>query len=153
VLSIGIPAYVLGFVGQFYRVGWVVDDFLIAIGLSLLCMVVFRRLCSVGWIARCCVVLGGYSYSYFLVHNFVIDRTIRLWVRQDVNLYYQALPLMIVGTLGLAMVVDWATPRVRRGAIAGFGAVDRLLHQPANPEPPVQKSLSDDRYPIRSRDR
>jgi peptidoglycan/LPS O-acetylase OafA/YrhL len=158
VLAIGIPAYILGFVGQFYRVGWVVDDFLIAIGLSLLCMVVFRRLCSVGWISRCCVVLGGYSYSYFLVHNFVIDRTIRLWVHQDVNLYYQALPLMIVGTLGLAMVVDWATPRVRRFAIAGFGAVDRLLHQPAESstnsnEAPVQKSLSDDRYVIRSRDR
>ncbi len=155
VLSIGIPVYALGFVGQFSRVGWVVDDFLIAIGLSLLCMVVFRRLCAVSWISRCCVVLGGYSYSYFLVHNFVIDRTIRLWVHQDINLYYQALPLMIVGTLGLAMVVDWATPRVRCGAIVGFGAIDRLLHQfpDSTPDALGQKSLSDDRYAIRSRNR
>ncbi len=147
VLALAIPAYLLGFVGQFYRVGWVVDDFLIAIGLSLLCMVVFRHLCRLSWVSRSFVFLGSHSYSYFLVHNFVIDRTIRLWVHQDMNLYYQALPLMIVGTLGLSMVVDWVTPRVRRGVIAGFGAVDRILRQP-------QKTIvSEDEYAVRARDR
>jgi peptidoglycan/LPS O-acetylase OafA/YrhL len=152
VLALAIPAYFLGFVGQFYRVGWVVDDFLIAIGLSLLCMVVFRRLCCVNWISRGCIALGSYSYSYFLVHNFVIDRTIRLWVHQDVNLYYQALPLMIVGTLGLSVLVDWVTPKVRLGAIAGFGVVDRILRQPQK-KSTVKRIVSEDQYTDRLRNR
>jgi peptidoglycan/LPS O-acetylase OafA/YrhL len=130
VLALAIPAYGCGFLGQFYRVGWVVNDFLIAIGLSLLCMVVFRRLCRLDWLSRSSIWLGSHSYSYFLVHNFVIDRTIRLWVHHDLNLYRKSLPLMIIGTLGLAVIVDWATPRVRSGAIAVFAFVDRKLRQP-----------------------
>ena len=130
VLILAIPIYGLGFVGQFYRSGWVVNDFLIAIGLSLLCMVVFRWLCQLKWVASSCVWLGSHSYSYFLVHNFVIDRTIRLWVHQDLNLYRQALPFMFIGTLGLALIVDWATPKLRSGAIVAFGFVDRKLRQP-----------------------
>jgi peptidoglycan/LPS O-acetylase OafA/YrhL len=158
-LAIAIPTYILGFVGQFYRVGWVVNDFLVAIGLSLFCMVVFRRLCAWGWIARCSVWLGSLSYSYFLVHNFVIDRTIRLWVHHDLNLYHQALPMMIVGTLLLSILVDWATPQVRKGAIAGFRSVDRVLRQRSDQQNSDQRSdqqnsdLPSDRYTIRSKDR
>lgn len=151
-LTLAIPVYGLGFVGQFYRAGWVVNDFLIAIGLSLLCMVVFRRLCQLKWVAYSCVWLGSHSYSYFLVHNFVIDRTIRLWVHQDLNLYRQALPSMFIGTLGLALIVDWATPKLRSGAIAAFGFVDRKLRQPLLDQYPSE-SLSTDRYSIVPRDR
>ncbi len=156
ILALAIPAYSCGFVGQFYRVGWVVNDFLIAIGLSLLCMVVFRALCRFSWISHSCSWLGSHSYSYFLVHNFVIDRTIRLWVHQDLNLYRQSLPFMIIGTLELALIVDWATPKVRSGAIAVFGFADRKLRQPLpNQLPPESspESFSADRCSIVPRDR
>lgn len=159
ILVIALPAYVLGFIGQFYRVGWVVNDFFIAIGLFLLCMVVFRRLCQWNWVSRCCVALGGLSYSYFLVHNFVIDRTIRLWVHHDLTRYHQALPLMIVGTLGLAWVINWATPKVKQGAIGAFRLIDRGLSLPQpidrsalRPIPPKMPALKKP-YPPRTRDR
>jgi peptidoglycan/LPS O-acetylase OafA/YrhL len=156
VLAVAIPAYSCGFVGQFYRVGWVVNDFLIAIGLSLICMVVFRALCRFNWVSHSCSWLGSHSYSYFLVHNFVIDRTIRLWVHQDLSLYRQSLAFMIIGTLELALIVDWATPRVRSGTIAIFKFADRKLRQPLpNQLPPevLSESLSADRCSIVPRDR
>jgi peptidoglycan/LPS O-acetylase OafA/YrhL len=129
-LKIGLVTYGVGFVAQFYRVGWIVNDGLIAIGLTLLCMVVFRWICTLAWLSRLCVVLGAHSYSYFLVHNFVIDRTIRLVVQGRLELYHQALPLMLVGTFGLALVVDACAVWVRGGAIALFRQMDERLCLP-----------------------
>jgi len=131
-LGWGLPTYAIGFVGQFYRVGWVVNDFLLAIGLTLLCMVLFRRLCQVGRLSQACVYLGRHSYSYFLIHNFVVDRTIRLGVQHNLDLYQRSLPMMVLGTFGLALIADAATPKVKVGAIVFFHQIDRLLRK-ANP--------------------
>jgi peptidoglycan/LPS O-acetylase OafA/YrhL len=129
-LKIGVVTYGFGFVGQFYRVGWIFDDALIAIGLTLLLMVVFRGICQFDRLSRICVVLGAHSYSYFLVHNFVVDRTIRLVVQGRLDLYHQSLPLMLVGTMGLAMIADALVPRVKGGAIALFRWTDDRLRLP-----------------------
>lgn len=129
-LTIGLLCYGVGFVGQFDRLGWVVDDGLIAIGLTLLCMVVFRRLTGLSdGISKACVSLGSHSYSYFLLHNFVVDRTIRLAVQGDLMRYHQSLPWMIVGTFGFACIVDAAVPQVKRGAIGLFRWMDARFYQ------------------------
>ena len=133
-IGVGVVTYGLGFVGEFYRVGWIFNDTLIAIGLTLLCMVVFRRLCINPLFSRLSIVLGSYSYTYFLLHNFVVDRTIRLVIQGRPDSYYQVLPLMMIGTLGLALIVDAIVPRVRSGAIGLFRWMDKHLRRPASTE-------------------
>ena len=133
-IGVGVVTYGLGFVGEFYRVGWIFNDPLIAIGLTLLCMVVFRWLCQNSWFSRLSIVLGSYSYTYFLLHNFVVDRTIRLVIQGRPDSYYQVLPLMMIGTLGLALIVDALVPGMRSGAIGLFHWIDRRLRRSASTE-------------------
>jgi peptidoglycan/LPS O-acetylase OafA/YrhL len=129
-LSWGLLTYGAGFVAQFYTPGWIVADGLVAMGLTLVCMVVFRGLgrWTVGqtWMTT----LGRHSYSYFLIHNFVADRTIKLIVQDRLDGYYMALPLMLVGTLGLAILADRATPLLQQGLIRSWRWLDRRFTQP-----------------------
>lgn len=113
-LLVGVPIYALGFVCQFYRLGWVVVDLLLPIGLTLCCMAVFRSIERVRWLKPVLVWLGSLSYSYFLIHNFVVDRTIKLVVRDDFSLYLLLMPVMILGTLVLAVLADHTTPLLQK---------------------------------------
>ena len=126
-LLLGVPIYALGFVCQFYRAGWVVVDLLLPVGLTLCCMVLFRAIAQPRPIATVLVWLGTHSYSYFLIHNFVVDRTIRLDVRDDLSLYYWRLPLMVFGTLILAVVADYASPLLQRLVAALLRDLDYVL--------------------------
>jgi hypothetical protein len=45
-------------------------------------------------------------------------------------LYHQSLPLMLVGTMGLAIIADALVPRVKGGAIALFRWTDDRLRLP-----------------------
>jgi hypothetical protein len=75
--------------------------------------------------------LGVQSYSYFLIHNFVIDRTINLVVDGDPSLYALLLPVMIVGTLVLAVLVNYVMPFLERLITGLLQDVDYVLsHTP-----------------------
>ncbi|MBW4695113.1 MAG: acyltransferase [Lyngbya sp. HA4199-MV5] len=126
-LLLGIPLYALGFVCQFYRAGWVFVDLLLPVGLTLCCMVLFRALAQLRPIAPVLVWLGAHSYSFFLIHNFVVDRTIRLVVQDDLALYYWLLPVMVVGTLILAVLADYASPLLQRLVGALLRDLDYVL--------------------------
>jgi peptidoglycan/LPS O-acetylase OafA/YrhL len=126
-LLLGVPIYALGFVCQFYRAGWVFVDLLLPVGLTLCCMVFFRAIAQPRPIAALLVWLGAHSYSYFLIHNFVVDRTIRLDVRDDLSLYYWRLPLMVLGTLILAVLADYASPLLQRLVAALLRDLDYVL--------------------------
>ncbi|MBW4471753.1 MAG: acyltransferase [Stenomitos rutilans HA7619-LM2] len=126
-LALGIPLYALGFVCQFYRAGWVFVDLLLPVGLTLCCMVLLRALAQLRPLASVLVWLGAHSYSFFLIHNFVVDRTIRLVVQDDLALYYWLLPVMVVGTLILAVLADYASPFLQRLVGALLRDLDYVL--------------------------
>jgi peptidoglycan/LPS O-acetylase OafA/YrhL len=126
-LTVGIVIYTAGFICQFYRWGWIFNDFLLAVGLTLCCMVVFRELTDRFRLEPLMVSLGAYSYSYFLIHNFVVDRTVNLFVQQQLDRYYLALPMMVLGTLALSSFTDAVTPRLQQGAIALWHWIDVRL--------------------------
>ena len=119
--------YAAGFVSQFYTPGWVVCDLLISLGLSTLGMVLCRWLTSVGWSRQLALNLGKYSYSFFLVHGFVVDRTLSLWVNEDAMRYAIALPLMLLGTLICAAIADAVTPLLQRMLSRLWQDLDYLL--------------------------
>lgn len=102
-------------------------DELNAIGLSLVCMVVFRFLADRLQLAKTLAGLGKHSYSYFLIHNFVVDRLIRLVVKEDLVAYYRYLPLALILTLVLAIFVDQLTPQVEKAMRSGWTWCDRVL--------------------------
>jgi peptidoglycan/LPS O-acetylase OafA/YrhL len=126
-LAIGIPLYALGFVCQFYAAGWVVADLLVPLGLGLCCMVVFRQWESLLGAKATFLWLGARSYSFFLIHNFVVDRTINLAIHDNHAVYYLLLPVMLVGTLLLSQVVDWFAPLLQRGLQACWRDADAWL--------------------------
>ncbi|HTL90414.1 MAG TPA: acyltransferase [Leptolyngbya sp.] len=126
-LLCGLVSYAIGFVCQFYRFGWIFDDFLLGVGLTLCCMVVFRFLSNRLKLGSVMVWLGAHSYSYFLIHNFVVDRTVGLYVRDQLSLYDQVLPLMTIGTLMLAIIADRVTPWIERSAIVLWHYTDARL--------------------------
>lgn len=126
-LLLGLPIYVLGFVCQFYRVGWVFVDLLLPIGLTLCAMVIFRFLSRVRSVESVLIWLGVHSYSYFLIHNFVVDRTINLVVHDNFWLYAILLPVMAIGTLILAVVVDYTQPFIQKIAVGLLRDIDFVL--------------------------
>ncbi len=126
-LLVGILVYGLGFICQFYRLGWVFADLLIAIGLTLCCMVLFRAIAETFRLQSAMIWLGVHSYSYFLIHNFVVDRVLNLAVHDQRVLYYQALPVMVIGTLFLAILTDSVTPWLGRGVIRLGRSLDSVL--------------------------
>ncbi len=132
-LIIGIPLYTIGFVCQFYWTGWIFADLLLPLGLTLCCMVAFQRLCQVSRLAPLLLKLGAYSYSFFLIHNFVVDRTINLAIHKNLGLYYLLLPVMIAGTLLLAILVDWLTPAIQKWVSSLLRDIDVALTTGAMP--------------------
>jgi peptidoglycan/LPS O-acetylase OafA/YrhL len=126
-LVVGLATYAIGFICQFYRWGWIFDDFLLAVGLTLCCMVIFRALAEQLRLGAMMAWLGLHSYSYFLIHNFVVDRTVNLFVQEQLDRYQLVLLIMAVGTLVLAVGVDRATPWVQRVAVVLWRKLDRAL--------------------------
>jgi peptidoglycan/LPS O-acetylase OafA/YrhL len=134
-LLVGLLIYAIGFICQFYQWGWIVADELNAIGLSLGCMVIFRFLADRLNLAKVLTRLGKHSYSYFLIHNFVVDRLIRLVVKEDLAAYYRYLPLALVLTLILAIGVDQLTPQVEKVMRSSWAWCDRALRKPQRINP------------------
>ncbi len=126
-LKIGIPLYVAGFVCQFYWSGWVIADLLLPLGLALISMVAFQTLAAVLPTKSLMLQLGMHSYSYFLIHNFVVDRVINLWVRQSLPRYYLSLPMMLLATLALAYLADYLAPKLQQLVKLLFETLDNLL--------------------------
>ncbi len=127
-ILVGLLTYAAGFTAQFYRAGWVVCDLLLPVGLAM-CAAVFLRslltlLPSLSAVMR---RLGPHSYSYFLIHGFVIDRTINLWVKESLWRYWLSLPLMVLGTLALAMMADAIRPFMQRMILHLWRDLDHLL--------------------------
>jgi Acyltransferase family len=126
-LTVGIPLYAIGALCQFYQWGWVVADLLVPVGVTLFWMAVFRTLESWQKIANLLVVLGTHTYSYFLLHGLVVDRTIEGFIRGDAQRYSLSLPLMLSGTLALAMLVDYTCPLLRQLMVGVVRDIDHVL--------------------------
>lgn len=149
-LWIGSVVYLVGFFCQFYTIGWVFADILLPAGLTLVCMVVFRYLSDLPGLENLLRSLGSHSYSFFLIHNFVVDRTLHLFVDSNLLRYYATLPVMILGTLVLAIGVDQVTPLIRQAVINFLGRVDFALTTASNQRIERWESAMGDRSPNRT---
>ncbi|MEO1400916.1 MAG: acyltransferase [Cyanobacteria bacterium J06635_1] len=125
--QMGGVLYATGFICQFYKLGWLVCDLLVPLGLTLVCMVVCRWLTAVQPCRYLALSLGKHSYSFFLVHNFVVDRTLNFVVKDDAVRFAIALPLMLLGTLMLAAIADAVTPLLQRVLARLWQDLDYLL--------------------------
>lgn len=125
---LGIVVYALGFVCQFYQWGWVFSDLLIPIGLSLCCMVCCRAV-MVGWLKPLVLELGAHTFSYFLVSSLVVECTIKLVIQDDRSLYTRLLPVMVVGTLVIALLINYVRPTLQRLVLGLLGDLDYVLTQ------------------------
>ncbi|MBD2230532.1 acyltransferase [Phormidium tenue FACHB-1052] len=150
-LWVGLSVYALGFVAQFYQIGWVVCDLLLPIGFVMVAAVVLRSLSDLPVLSAAMGRLGVHSYSYFLIHGFVIDRTINLWVQDSVWRYWVALPLMVVGTMALAMIADAARPFIQRSAVQLWRDIDYLLMQNPTTEGASWQPVAGDRVSYKGR--
>jgi peptidoglycan/LPS O-acetylase OafA/YrhL len=126
-LLVGIPIYAAGFVCQFYQWGWVFADLLLPIGLSLCCLVVFRALAQQRQVESLFLGLGTHSYSYFLISSLMVDSTIKLIIQDNGSLYILLLPVMVIGTLIIAVLADYFSPGVQRLLAGLLHDVDYVL--------------------------
>ncbi|MEM9485358.1 MAG: acyltransferase [Cyanobacteria bacterium P01_F01_bin.116] len=126
-LQVGFGLYTVGFIGQFYTPGWWVGDVVTPLGLTLVCVVLCRWWTSAPWSRRLALNLGKHSYSFCLLHYFVVERTLGLIVNGDGVRYAIAIPLMILGTLVLAAITDAVTPFLQRVMARLWQDIDYLL--------------------------
>ncbi|MBM0743170.1 acyltransferase [Phormidium sp. CLA17] len=126
-LTIGAVVYIAGFICQFYTWGWIFADLLLSIGLSLGCMVMCRILAGQRQIASFFIAMGGYSYTFFLMHGLVVDRILQLVVQGDATRYAVMLPIMIGSTLILAVLTVYTSPLIQRIALGLLRDVDYVL--------------------------
>lgn len=127
VIPISIGLYAIGWLCQFSRLGWVFADVLLPIGLAGICYGIGRLLQKSQILETGMTRLGRHTYSFFLIHNFVVDRTIHLAVGNSVASYFRLLPLMVGGTLILSILADYTTPLIRQLTMASLRRVDRAL--------------------------
>lgn len=126
-LLVGMPIYVLGFISQFYYVGWIFADLLLPVGLGLCCLTLSRWLTRWQWLAFGMIAVGAHTFSYFLLHGLVVDRMLQLIVQGQATRYALSLPVMLVGTLVLAMIVDALLPLLRQLVMGIVRDVDYVL--------------------------
>lgn len=127
VFWLGLLCYALGFICQFSQVGWVMADLLLAVGLTTCCMVLFQWLEQPTGLRQIMVGLGAHSYSYFLIHNFVVDRGVNLVIGSNLTIYCLMLPVMAIGTLIFSILADYTTPLIQRIVLAILRDVDYVL--------------------------
>ncbi|HEY9642452.1 MAG TPA: acyltransferase family protein [Coleofasciculaceae cyanobacterium] len=123
-IIIGSLLYIAGFICQFYRAGWVVVDLLLPLGLALLAMVVTRSISRIVFLRPWLMQLGACSYSYFLIHNFVVDRTLNLVVQGHPIRYLLLLPVMVGLTLILAIGADAIRPALQQLVLKIWHLID-----------------------------
>jgi peptidoglycan/LPS O-acetylase OafA/YrhL len=140
-LIVGMPVYLLGFFCQFYMWGWVLAELLLPIGLLFWWMVILRGVASLPGLAMGLIALGSHSYSYFLLHGLVADRTLQLVVQGDSFRYGLSLPVVILGTWILAIIVDYISPLIQRIALGLVRDVDYVLAA----SPPLRRRVWDPR--------
>jgi peptidoglycan/LPS O-acetylase OafA/YrhL len=133
-MLLGMLLYAIGFICQFSRLGWIFADLLLPLGLSLVCMVGARSLARAHYTQLLMVKLGSHSYSYFLIHNLVVDRTLTLVVHGSGTLYSLLLPMMAVGTLVLAVLADYVRPLLKRLIINFLGHADCIFSKSSSLE-------------------
>ena len=124
--------YGIGWFCQFSRFGWIFADTLLPIGLTGIGMVILQQLEKNYQIRAAMLQWGGCTYSFFLIHNFVVDRTIRLAVNDNLSSYYEFLPLMVAGTLILSVLADYTTPLIRQLIMAVLRSMDYVLTTPSS---------------------
>lgn len=140
-LTIGALIYVAGFIGQFYTWGWIFSDLLLSIGLGLGCMVMCRILAEQRQIALFFITMGGYSYTFFLLHGLVVDRSLQLVVQGNATRYAVMLPVMIGMTLVLAVLTVYISPLIQRIILGLLQDVDYVLTK----APSVQRHFREPR--------
>ncbi len=150
-LVIGAPIYLLGFASQFYWAGWVIADLLVPIGLGLCCMAFFQILTRSSQISRVFLMLGAHSYSFFLIHNFVVDRTLNLIVHDSLDSYYLALPIIMGSTLLLSIFFDQATPILQRWITVVLQDIDWALSRSKMPRSDRSRTKAGDRVSYSSK--
>jgi len=126
-ILIGTLVYAAGFICQFYRAGWIVVDLLLPIGLALLSMVLTRSLSRIPSLQSWLIRLGACSYSYFLIHNFVVDRILNLVVKGNLIEYLLSLPLMVGLTLVFAFGVDAIQPILQKFVLSVWKFIDSIF--------------------------
>ncbi len=138
-LTIGGVFYVSGFVCQFYTWGWIFADLLLSVGLGLGCMVMGRILAGQRQIASFFIAAGGYTYTFFLLHGLVVDRSLQLVVQGDATRYAVMLPIMIGITLVLAILIVYVSPLIQRIALGLLRDLDYVLTK----SPALQRRLKE----------
>lgn len=137
---IGSFLYAIGFICQFYQVGWIFVDLILPPGLLLVCMVITRRISQFEALQPGLLKLGTCSYSFFLIHDFVVNRLVNLVVHDDVTRYLLLLPVMVGLTLILALSADTIRPLLQKGLINFWHQIDRMLtRSPATSNQPINQ--------------
>jgi len=127
ILKLGVICYGLGFYCQFSRWGWIVADLLLPLGLTACSLVLLGWLEQFTRLRQSMIRLGAHSYSYFLIHNFVVDRTIHLLVGSNLPLYLGMLPIMVVEALLFSILADYTTPLIQQVVSSGWRYLDFKL--------------------------
>jgi len=133
-LKFGLICYGLGFCCQFSRWGWIVADLLLPLGLTACSLVLLGWLERFAWLRQSMIRLGAHSYSYFLIHNFVVDRTIHLLVGSNLPLYLAMLPIMVVEALLFSILADYTTPLIQQVVSSGWRYLDLKLVASRRPQ-------------------
>lgn len=90
-------------------------------------MVLLRGLGQSTGLRQIMIGLGAHSYSYFLTHNFVVDRGVNLVIGSNLTIYRLMLPIMAIGSLIFSILADYTTPLIQRIVLAMLRNVDYVL--------------------------
>jgi peptidoglycan/LPS O-acetylase OafA/YrhL len=126
IFFVAVLLYVIGFVAQFYWLGWTIAEFFFAPAIVMICYALFSQIKQhifTGIITN----LGALSYSFFLMHDFFAGRFIKYLGAESIASFWQTIALATLFSLLTAMLIDKLIPTLSKLFYSCWTYIDQKL--------------------------
>jgi peptidoglycan/LPS O-acetylase OafA/YrhL len=118
--------YTIGFIAQFYWLGWTFAEFFYAPAFVVLIYMLFKDLNN-NYFTKPIIHLGTLSYSFFLIHDFFANRLSKFFGVEFVSSFWLTLSLATFFSLLTAIFIEKLTPIFSKSFSKSWVFIDKKL--------------------------
>jgi peptidoglycan/LPS O-acetylase OafA/YrhL len=118
--------YLIGFLAQFYWLGWTVAEFFYAPAIVMMFYALFSEI-NQRFVTGLLTKLGALSYSFFLIHDFFANRLVKYFGIESLSAFWQTIFLSTVFSLIVAILIEKFISYFARACSDGWAYIDQKL--------------------------
>jgi peptidoglycan/LPS O-acetylase OafA/YrhL len=118
--------YIIGFLAQFYWLGWTIAECFYAPAIVILLYVVFSEVNNRIFTALM-TKLGALSYSFFLIHDFFANRSFKHLGIESLSAFWQTIVLSTIFSIVVALLIEKLIPYFSKAFSDGWSYINQKL--------------------------